>query len=154
MFKEMRRQDRALAQDEIINLLDKGLYGILSTAGTNGYAYGVPLSYARQGNAIYLHAALEGQKLEAIAQNNKVSFCVVGNVETLPEKFSTKYESVIVFGKADILEGQEKEQALMALVDKYSPDFKPEGKTYVGKAQDKTAVIKLTIEHSTGKARR
>lgn len=154
MFKEMRRSDRALDALEMKKILEEGLYGILSTSGTDGYAYGVPLSYAQIGNNIYLHAAQEGQKLEAIDKNNQVSFCVVGKVETLPEKFSTKFESVIVFGKASIIEGPEKEEALLALINKYSADYAKQGKAYVERAQEKTKVIKLEVEHSTGKARR
>ncbi|MCE5285645.1 MAG: pyridoxamine 5'-phosphate oxidase family protein [Pelosinus sp.] len=154
MFKEMRRSDRALGEEEILKILDEGLYGILSTSGTDGYAYGVPLSYARQGNTIYMHAAMEGQKLAAIAQNDRVSFCVVGKVATLPEKFSTKYESVIVIGRASILTESEKEPALLALINKYSADYLEQGKAYIDKAKGKTTVIKLAVEHSSGKARR
>lgn len=154
MFKEMRRKDRALDDQEIITLLDEGLYGVLSTCGIDGYAYGVPLSYARKGQNIYMHAAREGQKLEAFGQNNKVSFCVVGKVATLPKEFSTNYQSVIVFGKVCIIEGQEKEQALLALVEKYSADYIEEGRGYIERAQEKTTVFKLAIEHCTGKTRR
>jgi nitroimidazol reductase NimA-like FMN-containing flavoprotein (pyridoxamine 5'-phosphate oxidase superfamily) len=154
MFKEMRRADRALGEEEILRILDEGLYGVLSTSGTAGYAYGVPLSYARQGNTIYMHAAMEGQKLAAITENDRVSFCVVGEVTTLPEKFSTKYESVIVFGRASILADSEKEQALLALVNKYSGDYIEQGKAYIDKGKGKTTVIKLEVEHSSGKARR
>ncbi len=52
------------------------------------------------GDVIYFHCAPEGHKLENLSGNNKVSFCVVGKTQVLPDKFATNYESVIVFGTA------------------------------------------------------
>ncbi len=104
MFKKMRRSDRALAEVEINEVLEKGEYGFLSTISDHGYPYVVPLSYVYDNNSIYFHCATEGEKLDNIKQNNKVSFCVVTDTEVLPDKFSTKYKSVIAFGKASELE--------------------------------------------------
>jgi len=83
---------------DVIRLLEGQDYGVLSTASTDGYAYGVPLNYVYINNSIYFHCAVEGHKTDNITVNNKVSFCVVGEIEVLPDKFSTRYQSVIVFG--------------------------------------------------------
>lgn len=154
MFKEMRRKNRELSEDEARELLKGGDYGILSTAGENGYAYGIPLNYAYMENAIYFHCALEGAKLDNIAYNNKVSFCVVGKTAPLPEKFSYSFESVVAFGEARKVEGEEKYKALLALVEKYSGAYMEKGKDYINNDAPKTAVFKISIEHITGKARR
>ncbi|HQI17206.1 MAG TPA: pyridoxamine 5'-phosphate oxidase family protein, partial [Bacillota bacterium] len=116
MFREMRRQDRKTDNEKAAAILAAGEYGILSTVGDNGYAYGVPLSYAYSNGKIYFHCALEGHKLDNIRYNNKVSFCVVGATEVLPESFSTKYESVIVFGKASEADDDEKQEAHVAIL--------------------------------------
>lgn len=154
MFKTMRRQDRALGNEDIAKILAEGLYGVLSVSTKDGYAYGVPLSYVWLKGNIYFHAAQEGQKLEAICENSKVSFCVVGKVETLPAKFSTKYESVILFGEAGIVEGMEKEEALFAMIEKYAKEYSQEGQDYIKKAKEQTTVVKIAVQHCTGKARR
>ena len=70
----------------------------------------------------------------------------------MPSKFSTKYESVVVFGKAHKSQDEEKELALLKLIEKYSPNFLEEGKAYIEKAKDITTVIKIDIEHLTGKS--
>ena len=36
MFREMKRKDRALAQSEIVQILNHNAYGILSTIGEDG----------------------------------------------------------------------------------------------------------------------
>lgn len=154
MFKEMRRQDRKIDNTAAVRILESGQYGILSTTCSSGYAYGVPLSYAYSNGCIYFHCAVEGQKLENIEYNNKVSFCVVGATELLPEKFSTKYESVIVFGKASEVYGDEKQEALIAILRKYSPEHMDNGIKYINNDSSKTKVIKIDPEHMTGKTRR
>ncbi|MGF7060310.1 pyridoxamine 5'-phosphate oxidase family protein [Brassicibacter mesophilus] len=154
MFKEMRKAERKITDLESYEILENGEYGVLSTIGTNGYAYGVPVSYVLLNNCIYFHCATEGSKLENISTNNKVSFCVIGKTEILPEKFSTKYESVIIFGKAVEVYNEEKEDALEAIINKYSRDYLEVGKTYINTSKNKTKVIKIIVEHITGKARR
>ena len=104
-------------------------------------------------NCIYFHGAKEGNKLKNIAQNNKVSFCVVTDTEVLPSEFSTKYKSVIVFGTASEAADDLKEPVLFELIKKYSPEFLEEGKKYIQKAKDHTKIIKIDIHHMTGKAR-
>ena len=86
--------------------------------------------------------------------NNNVSFCVVGNVETLPSKFGTIYESTIVSGTTQEIEGEEKYNALFCFLTKYSADFIQEGKSFIDNLSDKVTVVKLSIESITGKARK
>lgn len=154
MFREMRKAERKLEETEARQLLARGEYGILSTSGENGYPYGVPVSYFYQEDKIYFHGAKDvGQKLDNIKTNPKVCFTVVGNTDVLPGKFSTKYESVIVFGTATETAG-DKQKALEGLIDKYSADFREAGLKYIASAFEKTGVYEIQIEHITAKARR
>lgn len=153
MFREMRRQDRKTDENKAIAILESGQYGILSTTGSNGYAYGIPLSYTYNSGSIYFHCAREGQKLDNISYNNKVSFCVVGSAATLPQSFSVNYESAVVFGKAMEVFEDEKQAALEAIVAKYSPAFEKEGLAYIKHSSGDTRIFKIEIEHLTGKAR-
>lgn len=72
----------------------------------------------------------------------------------MPDKFSTKYESVVVFGRATEVFEDEKDLALFEIVKKYSPEYIEEGKEYIEKAKKRAKVIKISVEHITGKARR
>ena len=152
MFKKMRRIDKAMDDEATIELLRKCEHGVFSTIGSDGYPYGVPMSYVCKDDAIYFHCATEGHKLDNITENKKVSFCVVGETKVIPEKFSTKYESVIAFGNAKIVtDGNEKKTALSAIIEKYAPDYTESGKKYISNDFEKTKVVRIDIEHITGK---
>ena len=153
-MKELRRKDRAITEEEAIALLNKAEYGVLSTVTENGKPYGVPLNFCIIDHCIYFHCAIEGQKIENIKQNESVSFCAVGNTEILPDKFGTKYESVIVSGKAEEVFNINKQIALEGLLHKYSPEFFDKGIKYIEGSREKTRVFKITINKLTGKARK
>jgi nitroimidazol reductase NimA-like FMN-containing flavoprotein (pyridoxamine 5'-phosphate oxidase superfamily) len=154
MIRKVRRTDREIIMEEATQLLAEGEYGFLATVGADGQAYGVPLNYVYKNNCLYFHCALEGHKLDNIKVNNKVSFCVVGKTKVLPDKFSTVYESVMAFGTASVVQGEERHNALLSVVEKYSPEFIEEGKKAIAKYDDKTTIIKMAIDHITGKARK
>jgi len=150
----MRRKDREISLQDAINILNKGEYGVLATCGSDDHPYAVPLNYVYFDNSIYFHCANEGHKLDNIVFNEKVSFCVVGAAKVLPEQFSTLYESTIVFGRAKKVFGEEKRNALVKLIEKYSKDYLEEGLKYIDNEWDKVCVIKIEIEKITGKAKR
>lgn len=154
MFKEVRRKDRELKNTEALSILKNGEYGVLSTIAADGYPYGVPVNYVYINDSIYFHCAIAGNKLDNIMQHPKVSFCVVGQTCILSEKFSTAYESVILFGEADEVFAAEKNTALLEFLNKYAAEYIPEGKVYIENASAKTKVIKINIEHIAAKARR
>ena len=149
----MRRKDKALQNDAALHLLRDCEYGILSTADGEGQPYGVPLNYVLMDKCIYFHCALEGHKLDNILANDKVSFCVVGRTNVLPVEFSTEFESVIAFGEASVVEGDKRYQALVGLLEKYSPEFLDEGRKYIEKLDSRTKVVKIDIHSMTGKAK-
>ena len=153
----IRRQDRLLGEERATELLETSEYGFLSLGvGDDGYAYGVPLNYVydRKANVLYFHCAPEGHKLENLKRNKNVSFCVVGKTSTFSEKFTTLYESVMVFGTVDInLSNAEKRTALSELVRKYSPGCVETGGVYIEKSLDRTLALKITIEKITAKAK-
>jgi hypothetical protein len=154
MAQEIRRKDRAITRQEALEILGRAEYGVLSTATPDGEPYGVPLNFCLRDDAVYFHCALEGHKLGNLVANNRVSFCVVGRTEILPDKFGTKYESVIVSGKAEEVFDSEKQQALEGLVSKYSAAFFKEGLKYIAKASHQARVFRIRIEQLSGKARK
>ena len=152
-MKSMRRVDRQMAETEAKKLLGRGEYGILALIDEDGRPYGVPLNYVYANDAVYVHCALQGKKLSAIAANPQACFTVVGNTQVLPDKFATNYESVMVFGPAAIVDAAEKELALEAIIQRYSADFLEAGHAYIEKFRAATQVVKIGIEHVSGKRR-
>ncbi|MGL1888883.1 MAG: pyridoxamine 5'-phosphate oxidase family protein [Reichenbachiella sp.] len=148
----MRRKDRKLSDNEARTILEKSEYGILSIASPTGTPYGVPLSFCVVENAVYFHCALEGHKLDIIAQNNAVSFCTIASTEVIPEQFGTKYESAIVTGIISEVFDAEKQEALVGLLRKYSPEHMESGIEYIELLIDETGVYKVSIDAITGKA--
>jgi uncharacterized protein len=152
-MKKMRRSDRLMTNAEALELLERGEYGILCTADSEGQPFGTPLSYVWTGNNIYFHAATAGAKLDNIKANPKVCFTVVGATEVLPGDFSTNYESVMAFGTATLAEGEEKAMALGEIVKKYSPEFTQEGDAYILANIDKCIVARIEVSEFSGKHR-
>lgn len=153
-MKELRRKDRAITEEEAVALLNRAEFGVLSTVAENGKPYGVPLSFCVIEHCIYFHCAVEGQKIDNFEHNKSVSFCAVGKTEILPDKFGTKYESVIASGEIEEVYDMDKQLALEGLLHKYSPEFIDKGIEYIEGLREKTRVFKITIHKLTGKARK
>ncbi|KAB3530443.1 pyridoxamine 5'-phosphate oxidase family protein [Alkaliphilus serpentinus] len=152
MKRPMRRSDREISYDGAIEVLRKGRVGTLSTVGEDGQPYGIPLNYVYFSNAIYFHCGMEGHKLDNINFNKRVCFSVYGRDEILPERFSTKYESVVVFGRAEVVEALEKKEALMEFIRIYSHDYIEKGMKYIDAAIDRCLVVKIVMDKVSGKA--
>ncbi len=153
MFREIRLKVRVVNDKKAIEILTRGSFGILSTIGEDGYPYGVPLNYTYFDNCICFHCAKEGHKLENIDFTEKVSFCVVTKSDVLGNEFDTDYESVIAFGKAaEVTDDSEKKEMLLSVLNKYAADYLKAGNNYIKKYWDETKVIKIKIEHLSGKA--
>ena len=152
MFREMRRKKQALSFEECAAVLNRGTSGVLAVAGDEGYPYAVPLSYVYSGSRIFFHCAPSGHKLDAIARNEKVSFCVVDRDQVVSEEYTTYFRSVIVFGKARILTKEgEKRRAFMALAEKYSPHEEQGRLNELEKTFGHVCLVELQIEHMSGK---
>jgi len=152
MYREIKRTEKRLSDGDTLEILKAGDYGVLSTVGEDGTPYGVPLNYVFDQKKILFHCAPSGHKLDNITHCPQVSFCVVAQAEIVPEKFTTRFQSVIAFGTARVLEGAEKKEGLLAIVRRLSPDHVPAGETYIKNAWQKTTVVAIDVAHMTGKA--
>ena len=152
MFREMRRKKQLLPEEVSIRILEDNTSGVLAVYGDDGYPYAVPLSYVYDDFKIYFHSAISGHKIDAIKCNPKVSFCVIDQDEIVPEKYTTYFRSVIVFGNATILEREEdKRKAIETLAAKYSPNQVQGRMDEIEKSIDHLCMIELSIDSMTGK---
>ena len=156
MFRPMKRNKQELSEEAVSQIMNEATNGVLALDGDNGYTYAVPLSFAYSDNKIYFHAALSGHKLDAIKNNDKVSFCVIAQDDVIQETFTTHYRSAIAFGHIRIIEDNndpEKRHGLELLADKYSPDVDSAKREKAINNQIKALVVMvMDIEHLTGKA--
>lgn len=152
MFREMRRNKQALSEAECLEILGRCTSGTLAVLGDEGYPYAVPLSYVYHDGHICFHCARSGHKLDAVRACDKVSFCVIDRDEVIPEKFTTKYRSVIVFGRArEVTDPKEIEDIMRALAGKYSPNEGEDAFQHEMRSSGALCVLALDIEHISGK---
>ena len=153
MFREMRRKGQALSSEECREILEKGSCGVLALDGDDGYPYAVPISYVFSGGKLYFHCAKSGHKLDALRRNPKGSFCVVGQDLVVPERYTTCYHSVIVFGTLrELTEEGEARAAVTALAVKYAPSDAPARREReIEREWGRFCMVEMTPAHITGK---
>ena len=153
-MRDMRRFRQLLSEEETLAALKRGTSGVLALYGDEGYPYAVPLSYAYSDGKIFFHSAKSGHKLDAIARNEKASFCVIDLDDVQPQDYSTNFRSVIAFGRVRILtERADIMSALRILGERYAGEGNArcvkevEGENGL----ERIRVIEFQIEHMTGK---
>lgn len=153
MFREMRRFRQQLSTESCEEILNRRGTGVLAVLGDGGYPYAVPLNYYYESGRLYFHGAKTGHKLDAIAQCDKVSFCVIDKDENVPAEFTTYFRSVIAFGHARVVEDDaEKRDAAEKLGRKFSPNETPERlEGEIAHAWERLCLLCVDIDHMSGK---
>lgn len=163
MFREMRRNAQQISTEECVEILKRATSGVLGLSGDNGYPYTVPVSFLYIDvedsgfGSIVFHCAVAGHLVDSIRRNEKVSFCVVDRDEIYPEFRTTKYCSVIAFGKARFLETDEELRAAVnAIGAKYAIGYEHlcREKTEKTIRTKELCCVEIQIEHLTGKISR
>ena len=148
----MRRKEKEISDKTIMESIILRSSVCRLALSEEGRPYVVPLCFGYKDNILYFHSAREGMKLDILRQNNKV--CIEFDIDhEIVEAddacgWGMKYQSVIGFGKGSIIDDLEKKRkALDIIMQHYSrssyefPDSKVK----------KTVIIKVEIEHMTGK---
>jgi nitroimidazol reductase NimA-like FMN-containing flavoprotein (pyridoxamine 5'-phosphate oxidase superfamily) len=151
----MRRKEREVTekvvQEEILRQAEVGRLGTL----VDGSPYVVPMNFCYVEDRIYLHSFRDGKKIKGIKSNPRVCFEVdEGEIITgeTPCAYSWRYTSVIVNGKASVVEDEnERLKGLRLISDKYSPG---KGKMIIPEIVEKNKhlwIIRIDIDEMTGK---
>lgn len=153
MNREMYKKERQIPDEKVKQMLLEAREGTLAMHGDDGYPYALPMNYVYLNNAIYIHTAKYGYKIDALNSNQKVCFSVIVRSKIAPELFTTKYESIVATCDAEFIEDDSERQFVMeTFIDRYSPDFHEGGMKFIKAALDKTAIVKLNIKEVKGKA--
>ena len=153
MFREVTRKKQALPTEKITEILDTEKRGVLSVLGDDGYPYGMPMNYwyNKENGYLYFHSGKKGHKVEALAENNKVSFCVYDSGYKNEGEWALNISSVIVFGRVHIVEDYEDAMKICKEMSlKYTPDL-AYIEEEIQKFGDATLCYELRPEHMTGK---
>lgn len=152
MFREMRRFKQQLSMEECADVLRKEKRAVLAVNGDEGYPYCLPLNYYydSEDSCIYFHCAREGHKIDSILKDDRVCLEVHEKGEQR-EDWSYYVRSVIVFGRAEIMEESEEKYEKAALFgEKYFPT-KEDVELELKHSYARVNMVRIRIEHMTGK---
>jgi nitroimidazol reductase NimA-like FMN-containing flavoprotein (pyridoxamine 5'-phosphate oxidase superfamily) len=146
-----------MPQEDAVQLLLKGTYGVLSVASSQGKPYGVPLNYyyLPEEQAIFFHCFVKGRKIDTLKENDRVSFVVIGRETIMPERFVTHYDSVMVEGRAEVItDPEEKTKRLLQLCDTLAPGVLDRRDEVIRRQLPAVNIIKVHVETISGKQNR
>ncbi len=151
-WRPMRRKRQLLPAAKAVQLLKNATSGVLALAGDNGWPYAVPLNHAYENGCLYFHAALQGQKIDAIRCCDKACFTVIVQDILVPEKYTSLYKSVMCFGRIHILENEEERlHALRLIGERCNPGDAAGFAAEMRRNDRRTLALCLKIEHISGK---
>ena len=151
MFRELTRKKQKLSDAECKEILTQEVRGVLAVNGDDGYPYALPINYYfdEATNKIYLHSGKTGHKMDALANSDKVSFCIYDKGYHKDGHWSLNIKSVVIFGRIHIVDDWPDE--LMVNFCKRFTDDTDYIYSEIKKFKHNTAVLCLEIEHMTGK---
>lgn len=153
MFRELRRKKQEIQKEICEKILREGTDGVLSVIGDDGYPYGVPVNYLYEDGKLYFHGAKVGHKIEAIKGNSKVSFTVVARNDVVKEEYTCIYQSVILFGKARVVEDLNEIHDITERIALrfYPEDTKEHRESLIEGDLKQLGVVEIEVEHLCGK---
>jgi len=149
----MRRTDREITDRAWMEaVLDDAVYATFALSdGDEPYA--VPMNFAYDDGALYIHSARKGRKVDILEKNPSVGFSAVVGAELTsaeaPCAWDMRYRSVNGSGTAEAVEDpEEKARALNLLMAKYSGRG---GHVFTEKQLAHVAVFRVRVRAMAGK---
>lgn len=118
----------------------------------------IPTAYGRQGETLYIHGSSKNFMMNELCNGQRVCVAVthLDGVVLARNLFhsSVNYRSVVLFGKAEKIEGfEEKEEALRIICDQIADGRSKEVSLGSMKDIEQTFVVKIAIETASAKVR-
>ncbi|PXY01778.1 pyridoxamine 5'-phosphate oxidase family protein [Marinifilum breve] len=148
----MRRKEREINdRDLIIETLKKSNTCRLAIHDSP-YPYIVALNYGYVNNALFIHCAKEGKKIDLLKQNNKVGFQINFGSELIKHsescQWTTKYRSLMGVGEVEIIEDFEQKSQGLDVIMKHAGKS---DNSYHPRAVEKVLILKVNIMDISGK---
>ena len=153
MFRDISRKKQSLEMSQIIKILNSEKRGVLSVHGDNGYPYGLPINYwyNEENGYLYFHSGKTGHKVDALSQNNKVSFCVYDQGYKKDGEWALNISSVIIFGEIFVVDDYNKSVEIFRQLSlKFTSDVEYID-SEIQKLAKATLCYELRPQHITGK---
>ena len=144
-FPEKAVKDR----EAINNILDAGLVAHVSCV-VDGQPFVMPVGYARDGDRVLFHGSTASRLFKTLATGQASCFTVtlLDGMVLARSAFesSMHYRCVIALGSCDVLEGDEKEAALIQITDHLLPGRTDEARKAAPKESKATLVLALKLD--------
>lgn len=142
----MRRKDKEINNGSVANeILTKSVICRLGLFDGE-YPYIVPMNYGYKDNALYLHCAREGKKVDLIKKNSKAGFEIEEGYKIIRNdiscKWTTRYRSIIGTGTIEIItDSDRKKEGLDVIMRQHGSSTN----LYDDKSLENVLVLKLEI---------
>lgn len=148
----MRRKDREITEKEEMECILHAAPVCRLAMARDGEPYVVPVCFGYQAGSIYIHSALEGEKITMLQENPRCCVEVDLTSGPIPDEnpcsWEMRYKSVLCRGLARfIVDPEEKQKALDCILRHYGTDPRP----FTEPALEKVAVIQIDVDRMTGK---
>lgn len=156
-MSQVRRKDKLMSDERVLEMLSRGFAGRLATVGPDGWPYVVPLLYVWINGEIRIHnAGARGHLRANVEHENRVCFEIDEPGAIFPYgRFecdtTLAYRSVVLFGRIRIIDDPAQKTAFFdALMAKYGdPRWDRQKGRYP--RLDEVTVYAISIERMTGK---
>lgn len=153
MFRELRRKNKSLSQEECIEILKNEKRGVLSVNGDDGYPYGMPMNhfYNENDGKIYFHCGKGGHRTDSLEKSQKVSFCVYDKGYKNQGDWALNIKSVIVFGEIEVVNDISEFSGIIENLCRKFTDDEDYIKREIELYSHETTILKMTPQHICGK---
>jgi uncharacterized protein len=149
----MRRSEKEITDpDELAAIIKNNRICHLALADGN-HPHIVPVNYGYADGSLYIHSALEGEKITVIRKNSRVAFEILDGFDIIAADrachFATRYRCLIGTGTATILcDAHANRKALDIIMRHHTGKG---GWTYDDASLQKMCIIKIAILEMKGK---
>ena len=153
MFRELKRKNKQVSNEECIRLLKSEMRGVLCVLGDDEYPYGSPMNfwYNDEDGCLYFHSARVGHRPDALKKHSKVSFCIYDQGYREEGDWALNITSVIVFGKMELITDVD---TVVSICTRMSHKYTQDDafiNSEIQKFSRGTLLMKLVPEHICGK---
>ncbi len=140
----------------IYKILDAGFLAHVGFV-TDGQPFVIPTAYGREGDTLYIHGSAASRMLKDLTKG--IPVCVtVTHLDGLvlarsSYNHSMNYRSVVAFGNAHLVEGEEKERALYLISENILKGRWEEAREPNEKELKATSVLAIPIDQASAKIR-
>ena len=152
-FRPLARAKQALSEAECLRILRQEKRGVLSVLGDGDYPYALPINhwYDPEDGKLYFHSGMTGHKIDAMRRWDKACFCVMEQAEMAEDGWSFYFNSVVVFGRLEIVEDHDRALEISRRLSYQFTDDRDYIEWEVAHAGRRVLCFSLTPEQITGK---